>query len=111
MRRLITFVAVLLLLPPLTAHSQMSYSTGAVRDYVANGCGGPDLPLTISEADNFRAWEVVTLSTSTSIRVTAFARIHRRPPVATSSPYAVRTAGQTRPRSELLRGGAMAVDG
>jgi Family of unknown function (DUF6345) len=32
------------------------YSTGAVRDYVAGGCGGPDLPLTIPEAAAFRVW-------------------------------------------------------
>jgi hypothetical protein len=36
--------------------AQVTYSTGAVRDYVPNGCSGPDLPLTIPEADNFRAW-------------------------------------------------------
>jgi len=30
------------------------YSTGAVKTYVAGGCGGPDLPLTIPEAANFR---------------------------------------------------------
>ena len=34
----------------------MRYSTGAVKDYVPNGCGGPDLPATIPEAANFRAW-------------------------------------------------------
>jgi hypothetical protein len=38
------------------AHAQVSYSTGAVADYVPNGCGGPDLPLTIPEADAFRGW-------------------------------------------------------
>ena len=32
----------------------MRYSTGAVKTYVAGGCGGPDLPLTIPEAANFR---------------------------------------------------------
>lgn len=34
----------------------MRYSTGAVKDYIPNGCGGPDLPATIPEAANFRAW-------------------------------------------------------
>jgi Family of unknown function (DUF6345) len=34
----------------------MRYSTGCVRDYVPNGCGGPDLPLTIPEGQNFRFW-------------------------------------------------------
>ena len=32
------------------------YSTGCVRDYVPNGCSGPDLPATIEEGANFRAW-------------------------------------------------------
>ena len=32
----------------------LRYSTGAVRDYVGPGCGGPDLPLTIPEAAFFR---------------------------------------------------------
>jgi len=34
----------------------MRYSTGGVRDYVAKGCGGPDLPATISEVRAFQAW-------------------------------------------------------
>ena len=34
----------------------MRFSTGAVRDYVPNGCGGPDLPATIPEARAFAAW-------------------------------------------------------
>jgi hypothetical protein len=34
----------------------LHYSTGAVRDYIPNGCAGPDLPLTIPECDNFRFW-------------------------------------------------------
>lgn len=34
----------------------MKFSTGAVRDYIPNGCGGPDLPLTIPEARAFAAW-------------------------------------------------------
>jgi Family of unknown function (DUF6345) len=34
----------------------MRYSTGCVRDYIANGCGGPDLPLTIPEGANIRFW-------------------------------------------------------
>ncbi|MFD9791075.1 DUF6345 domain-containing protein [Streptomyces sp. NPDC059070] len=33
----------------------MRFSTGAVRDYVPNGCGGPDLPATIPEARGFAA--------------------------------------------------------
>jgi hypothetical protein len=36
--------------------AQLRYSTGAVRDYQTNGCNGSNLPLTIPEADNFRAW-------------------------------------------------------
>jgi Family of unknown function (DUF6345) len=34
----------------------MRFSTGAVRDYIPNGCGGPDLPLTIPEGRAFAAW-------------------------------------------------------
>ena len=34
----------------------MRYSTGAVRDYIPNGCSGPDLPLTIPEAKAFQTW-------------------------------------------------------
>jgi hypothetical protein len=34
----------------------LRYSTGAVKDYVSNGCGGSDLPLTIPECDSFRFW-------------------------------------------------------
>jgi hypothetical protein len=33
----------------------LRYSTGAVRDYSANGCGAPDLPLTVPECDAFAA--------------------------------------------------------
>jgi hypothetical protein len=38
------------------ARSQTRYSTGAVANYPANPCGGPNLPLTIPEASNFRGW-------------------------------------------------------
>ena len=34
----------------------MRYSTGCVRDYIPNGCVGPDLPATISEGEKFRFW-------------------------------------------------------
>ena len=34
----------------------MRYSTGGVRDYVPNGCLGPDLPATIPEVRAFRTW-------------------------------------------------------
>jgi hypothetical protein len=34
----------------------MRYSTGSVRDYIPNGCGGPDLPLTIPEGRAFASW-------------------------------------------------------
>ena len=34
----------------------MRYSSGAVRDYIPNGCGGPDLPATIPEARAFQFW-------------------------------------------------------
>jgi hypothetical protein len=34
----------------------MRYSTAGVRDYIPNGCGGPDLPATIPEVRSFQAW-------------------------------------------------------
>jgi len=34
----------------------LRYSTGCVRDYIANCGAGPDLPLTIPEGANFRFW-------------------------------------------------------
>lgn len=34
----------------------MRYSTGCVRDYIPNGCPGPDLPATIPEGQKFRTW-------------------------------------------------------
>ena len=34
----------------------MRFSTGGVRDYTPNGCGGPDLPATIPEVRAFQAW-------------------------------------------------------
>lgn len=34
----------------------MRFSTGSVRDYVPNGCGGPDLPLTIPEGRALATW-------------------------------------------------------
>jgi len=44
----------MLAVPPVQA--QTRYSTGAVANYPANPCGGPNLPLTIPEANNFRGW-------------------------------------------------------
>lgn len=73
MKRLLMLAAVLILIPSLTAQSQLRYSTGAVRDYIPNGCGGPDLPGTVPEADNFRAWyslggfSLVTQWTNTNV--------------------------------------------
>lgn len=34
----------------------MRYSTGCVKDYIPNGCSGPDLPETIPEGQVFRFW-------------------------------------------------------
>jgi Family of unknown function (DUF6345) len=34
----------------------MRYSTGGVRDYIPNGCSGPDLPATIPEVRAFQTW-------------------------------------------------------
>jgi len=55
MKQFIQF-AILLVLCPLVADAQLRYSTGGVRDYIPNGCSGPDLPATISEVNNFQAW-------------------------------------------------------
>lgn len=41
---------------PLAGWCATSYSTGAVANYPANPCGGPNLPLTVPEAAGFRAW-------------------------------------------------------
>lgn len=49
------FVTLFLLLPAVVS-SQLTYSTGCVRDYIPNGCPGPDLPETIPEGANFRFW-------------------------------------------------------
>lgn len=38
------------------APAQTRYSTGAVANYPAATCGGPNLPLTIPEAADFRSW-------------------------------------------------------
>jgi len=40
----------------LSVGGAMRYSTGGVRDYIPNGCGGPDLPQTIPEVRAFQAW-------------------------------------------------------
>ena len=34
----------------------MRYSTGGVRDYIPNGCSGPDLPATITEVRAFQSF-------------------------------------------------------
>jgi Family of unknown function (DUF6345) len=44
----------------------MRFSTGGVRDYIPNGCGGPDLPLTIPEVRAFQAWYRLAGHTSVS---------------------------------------------
>jgi hypothetical protein len=44
---------IVVLLTPATAQT---YSTGAVSNYVAAGCGGPDLPLSVGVAAGFRFW-------------------------------------------------------
>ena len=56
MRKTIVLSSILSLLLAASVEAQITFSTGAVRDYVPNGCGGPDLPNTIPEADAFRAW-------------------------------------------------------
>ncbi len=56
MRRFFYWVAILLAFLQVPAYSQMRYSTGAVSIYVAGGCGGPDLPLSVGVAGGFRFW-------------------------------------------------------
>jgi len=36
----------------------MRFSVGAVGSYTPNGCGGPDLPLTVPEGRAFRDWDL-----------------------------------------------------
>jgi len=45
-----------LLFVAFSASAQLRYSTGGVRDYIPNGCGGPDLPATIPEVRKFQQW-------------------------------------------------------
>jgi hypothetical protein len=49
-----------------TAWSATSYSTGAVANYPANPCGGPNLPLTLPEAASFRAWYAASFQPNVS---------------------------------------------
>jgi hypothetical protein len=56
MRRRLVPVTILCGLLAPAAHAQLQYSTGAVNNYVGNGCGGPDLAQCIAEADSFSAW-------------------------------------------------------
>jgi hypothetical protein len=56
MNRIYFNIIYLLVLFPALALSQLRYSTGCVRDYIPNGCPGPDLPATIPEGANFRFW-------------------------------------------------------
>jgi hypothetical protein len=51
---LTTTIFVLMTAAP--SRAQIRYSTGAVANYPANPCGGPNLPLTIPEAADFRGW-------------------------------------------------------
>src|SRR4051794_13597971 len=56
MKRFFVLLAFCALAVPWPARAADRYSTGAVASYTAN-CGvGPDLPLTIPEAANFRFW-------------------------------------------------------
>jgi Family of unknown function (DUF6345) len=54
-RVVILLTSILGLMAPAVL-SQTRYSTGAVADYSTNPCPGADLPLTIPEAADFRAW-------------------------------------------------------
>ncbi len=37
-------------------NAQQTFSTGSVRDYIPNGCAGPDLPRTIEDGQGCRFW-------------------------------------------------------
>lgn len=52
----LSIVAISLLMLSPVALNAVTYSTGCVRDYIPNGCAGPDLPATIPEGQNFRAF-------------------------------------------------------
>ena len=49
----IPIICLLFLFTTLAYSQSLRYSTGCVRDYIPNGCGGPDLPATIPEGANF----------------------------------------------------------
>ena len=49
-------LGLLVIFPPQVSSQTLRYSTGAVRDYIPNGCPGPDLPATIPEGANFQFW-------------------------------------------------------
>jgi len=56
MTRIVMLLVVLVVMLATPAFAQTRYSTGAVANYPKATCGGPDLPLTIPEAADFRAW-------------------------------------------------------
>lgn len=56
MKGIVLFIGLLVLFSPATVFPQLRYSTGCVRDYIPNGCPGPDLPATIPEGADFRVW-------------------------------------------------------
>ena len=57
MRHFIVVLVGMLAMPSQSVDAQnIRYSTGCVRDYIPNGCTGPDLPATIPEGQAFRLW-------------------------------------------------------
>ena len=56
MKQLVVLLVVFAGLLTSSAFAQTRYSTGAVANYPAATCGGPNLPLTIPEAEDFRSW-------------------------------------------------------
>jgi hypothetical protein len=56
MRRRLVLLTLCGALLASAAHPQINFSTGAVNNYVGNGCGGPDLSQCIAEADHFAFW-------------------------------------------------------
>lgn len=54
--RLVLAAVGILAAQTMASAQSLTYSTGCVRDYIPNGCAGPDLPATIPEGDKFRYW-------------------------------------------------------
>jgi Family of unknown function (DUF6345) len=56
MRKARLLLAFFMFSAPLPVSGQLRYSAGAVSNYPAATCGGPNLPLDVPEARDFQAW-------------------------------------------------------